>query len=152
MKAVEERVNGIPIPVVLFIDLFVDHFSPPNLPNYTCRERMCVESIKPRILYKRQFKLAGGPPALWGGGSGLDGVASRSLRSKSTTTGREGLMAACTMCSEEIAEPRQIVAPHTLTCSPACARERDLWRKRQAARRQRQRQKAARAAAREVAG
>ena len=33
-----------------------------------------------------------------------------------------------TMCSDEIAEPRQIVAPHTLTCSPACARERDLWR------------------------
>ena len=28
-------------------------------------------------------------------------------------------MAAFTMCSEEIAEPRQIVAPHTLTCSPA---------------------------------
>ena len=61
-------------------------------------------------------------------------------------------MAACTMCSEEIAEPRQIVAPHTLTCRPACARERDLWRKRQAARRQRQRQKAARAEAREAEG
>ena len=30
VKAVEERVNDIPIPVVLF----VDHFSPPNLPNY----------------------------------------------------------------------------------------------------------------------
>ena len=35
-----------------------------------------------------------------------------------------------------------LVAPHTLTCSPACARERDLWRKRQAAR----------AAAREATG
>ena len=34
-------------------------------------------------------------------------------------------MAACTMCPNEIAEPRQIVAPHTLTCSPACAQERD---------------------------
>ena len=33
VKAVEERVNGIPIPVVLFVVLFVDHFSPPNLPN-----------------------------------------------------------------------------------------------------------------------
>ena len=61
-------------------------------------------------------------------------------------------MAACTMCPLEIAEPRQIVAPHTLTCSPACARERDLWRKRQAAKRQRQRQKAARAEAREADG
>ena len=66
--------------------------------------------------------------------------------------GREGLMAACTMCPNEIAEPRQIVAPHTLTCSPACAQERDRWRKRQAARRQRQRQKDARAEAREATG
>ena len=66
VKAVEERVNGIPIPVVLFIDLFADHFSPPNLPTKPVVIRMCVESIKPRILYKRQFKLADGPPALWG--------------------------------------------------------------------------------------
>ena len=66
VKPVEERVNDIPIPVVLFIDLFVDHFSPPNLPTKPVVIGMCVESIKPRILYKRQFKLAGGPPALWG--------------------------------------------------------------------------------------
>ena len=44
VKPVEERVNDIPIPVVLFIDLFVDHFSPPNLPNYTCRDKdVCRE-------------------------------------------------------------------------------------------------------------
>ena len=39
--------------------------------------------------------------------------------------GRAGLMAACTMCSDEIAEPRHLSPPHTLTCSPACARERE---------------------------
>ena len=38
------RQRDIPIPVVLFIDLFVDHFSPPNLPNYTCRDKdVCRE-------------------------------------------------------------------------------------------------------------
>ena len=58
----------------------------------------------------------------------------------------------CTMCKGPIHEVRLEVAPHVLTCSALCARERDLWRKRQAAKRQRQRQKAARAEAREAAG
>ena len=67
VKAVEERVIDIPIPVVLFVHLFLDHFWPPNLPTIPVVIGMCVESPKPRILYKRQFKLAGGAPALWGG-------------------------------------------------------------------------------------
>ena len=33
----------------------------------------------------------------------------------------------CTMCSKPIPEPRLLVVPHTLTCSPECARERTLW-------------------------
>ena len=33
VKAVEERVIDIPIPVVLFVHLFLDHFSPPQ-PTY----------------------------------------------------------------------------------------------------------------------
>ena len=74
------------------------------------------------------------------GAHSFDGVARRAEPSiLATTHGRAGLMAACTMCSDEIAEPRHLSRPvgrNTLTCSaPACAREAsDLWRKRQAAR------------------
>ena len=52
----------------------------------------------------------------------------------------------CTMCKGPIHEVRLKVAPHVLTCSALCARERDLWRKRQAAKRARQRKKDANAA------
>ena len=52
----------------------------------------------------------------------------------------------CTMCKGPIHEVRLKVAPHVLTCSALCARERDLWRKRQAAKRARERKKADNAA------
>ena len=42
-------------------------------------------------------------------------------------------MKKCTMCGEAIPEPRLLAIPFTLTCSAACARQRDLWGKRQAA-------------------
>lgn len=51
----------------------------------------------------------------------------------------------CTMCPEPIPQPRLEAIPITLTCSPACARERALWRRRQAAKRQYERRKEARA-------
>ena len=54
-------------------------------------------------------------------------------------------MRKCTMCGEAIPEPRLLAIPFTLTCSAACARQRDLWRKRKAAKRARERRKAARA-------
>ena len=43
----------------------------------------------------------------------------------------------CSMCGEEIPPPRLEAIPITLTCNADCARERALWRRRQAARRQR---------------
>ena len=49
----------------------------------------------------------------------------------------------CSMCPKPIPEPRLLVVPHTLTCSPECSRER--------AKLQRQRRKAANAAKREAA-
>ena len=54
----------------------------------------------------------------------------------------------CSMCEEPIPEPRLEAIPFTLTCSPACARKRALWRRRQAAKRQYERRKAKRAAER----
>ena len=54
----------------------------------------------------------------------------------------------CSMCGEEIPPPRLEAIPITLTCNADCARERALWRRRQAARRQYERRKAARAAER----
>ena len=52
----------------------------------------------------------------------------------------------CSMCSKPVAPERIAVVPQTLTCSAACSRERDLWRKRQGAKRQRERAKAERRA------
>ena len=40
----------------------------------------------------------------------------------------------CSMCGEEIPPPRLEAIPITLTCNADCARERALWRRRQAAR------------------
>ena len=53
-------------------------------------------------------------------------------------------MKKCTMCGQAIPEPRLLAIPFTLTCSAVCARQRDLWRKRRAAKRARERRKAAR--------
>ena len=39
----------------------------------------------------------------------------------------------CSMCGEEIPPPRLEAIPITLTCNADCARERALWRRRQAA-------------------
>ena len=47
-------------------------------------------------------------------------------------------------CGEAIPEPRLLAIPFTLTCSAACDRQRDLWRKRKAAKRARERRKVAR--------
>ena len=58
----------------------------------------------------------------------------------------------CTMCAGQIPAARLDVAPHVLTCSASCARERDLWRKRQAAKRARQRRKDANEARRAAEG
>ena len=55
------------------------------------------------------------------------------------------------MCPKPIPEPRLLVVPHTLTCSPECSRERIRWRSRERAKLQRQRRKAANAAKREAA-
>ena len=55
------------------------------------------------------------------------------------------------MCKGRDTQVRLEVAPHA-DLQRLVRRERDLWRKRQAAKRQRQRQKAARAEAREAAG
>ena len=53
----------------------------------------------------------------------------------------------CSMCPEPIPQARLDVAPHVLTCSPGCAVKRAVWRGRAGAKRARQRQKEARAAA-----
>ena len=50
------------------------------------------------------------------------------------------------MCPKPIPEPRRLVVPHTLTCSPECSGERIRWRSRERAKLQRQRRKAANAA------
>ena len=55
------------------------------------------------------------------------------------------------MCSKPIPEPRLLVVPHTLTCSPECSGERIRWRSRERAKLQRQRRKAANAAKRQKA-
>ena len=55
-------------------------------------------------------------------------------------------MKKCTMCGQAIPEPRLLAIPFTLTCSAVCARQR----KHQAAKRARERRKAARAAKRAV--
>ena len=52
----------------------------------------------------------------------------------------------CTMCPNEIPQPRLDMMSTVVTCSRECAAERVLWRKRQGAKRARERQKAARAA------
>ena len=39
----------------------------------------------------------------------------------------------CSMCGEEIPPPRLEAIPITITCNADCARERALWRRRQAA-------------------
>ena len=52
----------------------------------------------------------------------------------------------CSMCTEPIPEPRLLVVPHTLTCSPECSHQRIRWRSRERAKLQRQRRKAANAA------
>ena len=57
----------------------------------------------------------------------------------------------CSMCTEPIPEPRRLVVPHTLTCSPECSRQRIRWRSRERAKLQRQRRKAANAANRQKA-
>ena len=57
----------------------------------------------------------------------------------------------CSMCPKPIPEPRLLVVPYTLTCSPECSRERIRWRSRERAKLQRQRRKAANAAKREAA-
>ena len=57
----------------------------------------------------------------------------------------------CSMCTEPIPEPRLLVVPHTLTCSPECSHQRIRWRSRERAKLQRQRRKAANAANREKA-
>ena len=57
----------------------------------------------------------------------------------------------CSMCSKPIPEPRRLVVPHTLTCSPECSGERIRWRSRERAKLQRQRRKAANAAKRQKA-
>ena len=57
----------------------------------------------------------------------------------------------CSICGEPIPQPRLEAIPSALTCNATCARERSLWRKRQAAKRQWQRRKAARAAERAAA-
>ena len=54
----------------------------------------------------------------------------------------------CSMCKAEIPQARLDVAPHVKTCSAACAAQREIWRRRQGAKRARQRLKEARAAAR----
>ena len=55
------------------------------------------------------------------------------------------------MCPKPIPEPRRLVVPSTVTCSPECSRQRKLWLSREGAKRQRQRIKAANAAKREAA-
>ena len=55
------------------------------------------------------------------------------------------LMKRLATCGEAIPEPRLLAIPFTRTCSAACTRQRDLWRKRKAAKRVRERRKAARA-------
>ena len=55
------------------------------------------------------------------------------------------------MCPNPIPEPRRLVVPHTLTCSPECSHERLRWRSRERAKLQRKRQQAAKAAEREEA-
>ena len=55
------------------------------------------------------------------------------------------------MCPKPIPEPRLLVVPHTLTCSPECSRERIRWRSRERAKLQRKRRKAANAAKRQKA-
>ena len=57
----------------------------------------------------------------------------------------------CSMCQKPIPEPRRLVVPSTVTCSPECSRQRKLWLSREGAKRQRQRIKAANAAKREAA-
>ena len=57
----------------------------------------------------------------------------------------------CSMCPKPIPEPRRLVVPSTVTCSPECSRQRKLWLSREGAKRQRQRIKAANAAKREAA-
>ena len=57
----------------------------------------------------------------------------------------------CSMCPKPIPEPRLLVVPHTLTCSPECSRQRIQWRSRERAKLQRQRRKAANAAKRQKA-
>ena len=57
----------------------------------------------------------------------------------------------CSMCPHPIPQPRLEAIPITLTCSSACARERALWRRRQATKRQYERRKGARAAERAAA-
>ena len=57
----------------------------------------------------------------------------------------------CSMCPKPIPEPRRLVVPSTVTCSPECSRQRKLWLSREGAKRQRQRIKAANTAKREAA-
>ena len=54
----------------------------------------------------------------------------------------------CSMCPHPIPQPRLEAIPITLTCNADCARERALWRRRQAAH---ERRKGARAAERAAA-
>ena len=54
----------------------------------------------------------------------------------------------CSMCQAEIPQARLDVAPHVKTCSAECAAQREIWRRRQGAKRARERLKAQRAAAR----